>query len=84
MTKQEVLEIFVQAHHFIPPDAVCRQLRGFHHCSSVYSYLARLHRQGLLHRQTIHGRIVYQISQRGIERLRFFKSRTQLRREDLP
>jgi len=74
MTKQEVLGIFVQAGRFIPPDAVCRQLRGFHHRSSVYSYLLRLHRQGLLHRQTVHGRIVYQISQRGIERLRFFQS----------
>jgi DNA-binding PadR family transcriptional regulator len=83
MTKQEVLEIFPQAGRFIPPDAVCRQLRGFHHRSSVYSYLFRLHRQGLLHRQTIHGRIVYQISQRGIERLRFFKSRTQPRPEVL-
>jgi Fe2+ or Zn2+ uptake regulation protein len=84
MTKQEVLEVFVQAHHFIPPDAVCRQLRGFHHRSSVYSYLFRLHRQGLLHRQTVHGRIVYQIAQRGIERLRFFRLRTQPRREVLP
>jgi Fe2+ or Zn2+ uptake regulation protein len=84
MTKQEVLEIFVQANHFIPPDAVCGQLRGFHHRSSVYSYLFRLHRQGLLHRQIVHGRIVYQISQRGIERLRFFRSRTQQTREVLP
>jgi len=73
MTKQEVLEILVKAGHFIPPDAVCRQLRGFHHRSSVYSYLFRLHKQGLLHRQVIHGRIAYQISQRGIERLRFFR-----------
>ena len=81
MTKQEVLEIFLQAGRFISPDAVCRQLRGFHHRSSVYSYLFRIHRQGLLNRQTIHGRIVYQISQRGIERLRFFKSRTQPRLE---
>lgn len=73
MTKQEVLEIFVQAGRFITPDAVCRQLRGFPHRSSVYSYLVRLHRQGLRHRQAIQGRIVYQISQRGIERLRFFR-----------
>jgi Fe2+ or Zn2+ uptake regulation protein len=77
MTKQEVLEIFVKAGHFIPPDAVCRQLRGFHHRSSVYSYLFRLHKQGLLHRQMFHGRIAYQISQRGIERLRFFHNQPQ-------
>jgi Fe2+ or Zn2+ uptake regulation protein len=72
MTKQEVLEIFVKEGRFIPPDAVCRQLRGFHHRSSVYSYLFRLHKQGLLLRGVIHDRIAYQISQRGIERLRFF------------
>jgi Fe2+ or Zn2+ uptake regulation protein len=75
MTKQEVLEIFVRAGHSIPPDVVCRQLRGFHHRSSVYSYLFRLHKQGLLHRQIIQGRIAYQISQRGIERLHFFRKR---------
>ena len=73
MTKEEVLEIFAKTNHFIPPDAVCRQLRGFHHRSSVYSYLFRLHRQGLLLRQTIHGRVVYKISQRGMERLHFFR-----------
>ena len=73
MTKQEVLEIFAKASGFIPPDAICRQLRGFHHRSSVYSYLFRLNKQGLLYRQVIRGRIVYQITQRGIERLRFFQ-----------
>lgn len=79
MTKQEVLEIFAKADRFIPPDAICRQLRGFHHRSSVYSYLFRLHRQGLLLRGTELGRIVYRISQRGIERLRFFRSQTESR-----
>jgi hypothetical protein len=58
------------------PDAVCRQLRGFHHRCSVYSYLFRLHKQGLLHRQVVHSRIAYQISQRGIARLQFFKSQS--------
>lgn len=79
MTKQEVLEIFARTCQFIPPDAVCRQLRGFHHRSSVYSYLFRLHKQGLLSRQTAHGRIVYQITQRGIERLRLFRERQHSR-----
>lgn len=73
MTKQEVLEIFSQKVSPITPDAVCRQLRGFHHRSSVYSYLFRLHKQGLLLRLTVHGRIAYQISPRGIERLHFFR-----------
>jgi Fe2+ or Zn2+ uptake regulation protein len=76
MTKQEVLEIFVKEGRSITPDAVCRQLVGFHHRSSVYSYLFRLHKQGLLHRQLVHSRIAYQISQRGIARLQFFKSQS--------
>jgi Fe2+ or Zn2+ uptake regulation protein len=78
MTKQEVLEIFVKEGHAITPDSICRQLRGFHHRSSVYSYLFRLHKQGLLLRGLVHGRIAYQISQRGIERLNFFRSRLEI------
>jgi len=74
MTKHEVLEIFFENGHPLTPDAVCRQLRGFHFRSSVYSYLFRLHKQGLLSRQTLYGRVAYQISQRGIDRLRFFRS----------
>lgn len=77
MSKPEVLEIFSRTAGFMTPDAVCRQLRRFHHRSSVYSYLFRLHSQGLLCRQTVHGRIAYGISQRGIERLHFFRSRTE-------
>jgi Fe2+ or Zn2+ uptake regulation protein len=74
MTKQEVLEIFLKNGSAMTPDAICRQLRGFHFRSSVYSYLFRLHKQGLLIRLTLYGRVAYQISQRGIERLRFFQS----------
>jgi len=84
MTKQEVLETFDKANHFLPPDAVCRQLRGFHHRSSVYSYLSRLHKQGLLNRQVIHGRIAHQITQRGIERLHFFRNKQGLTSQEMP
>jgi DNA-binding transcriptional regulator PaaX len=75
MTKQEVLEIFHKRKGLIRPDMVRRQLRGFHHRSSVYSYLFRLHKQGLLHRELLYGRIAYRISQRGIERLLFFQQK---------
>jgi DNA-binding PadR family transcriptional regulator len=84
MTKQEVLEIFAKWRGFIPPDAVCKQLRGFHHRSSIYSYLFRLHQQGLLYRQVVHGRIAYQISQRGFERLNFFRSKQGLPSQEIP
>jgi len=84
MTKQEVLEVFFRNSRYVTPDAVCRQLRGFHHRCSVYSYLFRLHKQGLLLRQTAYGRIAYQISQRGIERLYFFKAQVQPNTGRLP
>ena len=74
MSKQEVLQIFFENARPLTPDEVCRQLRGFHFRSSVYSYLFRLHKQGLLLRQTLYGRVAYQISRRGIERLLFFLS----------
>jgi DNA-binding transcriptional regulator PaaX len=84
MTKQEVLEIFGGSGHFIPPDMVLRQLRGFHHRSSIYSYLVRLHKQGLLNRQLIHGRIAYRITERGIERLQFLRNKQDLARKGMP
>jgi len=71
MTKREVLEIFYQNERYLAPDGLRRQLREFHHRSSVYSYLFRLHKQGLLSRQRFDGRIAYRISQRGIKRLDF-------------
>ncbi len=74
MTKREVLEIFFEHAQFLTPDALCRQLREFHHRSSVYSYLFRLHKQGLLLRGRVSGRIAYRISERGIERLKFLRS----------
>lgn len=84
MTKREVLEVFAKSHHFIPPDMVYAQLCGFHHRSSIYSYLFRLHKQGLLYRHVIDGRIAYQITQRGIERLNFFRNKQGLTREQVP
>jgi hypothetical protein len=74
MTKREVLEIFVQNACLVTPDAICRQLGEFHHRSSVYSYLFRLHKQGLLLRGETWGRLAYRISQRGIERFNFLRS----------
>ena len=84
MTKQEVLEIFYKSGSFLPPDFILMKLRGFHHRSSIYSYLFRLHRQGLLDRQLIHGRIAYKISQRGIDRLHFFRNRQGLADKEMP
>jgi DNA-binding PadR family transcriptional regulator len=77
MTKREVLEIFHRSSHFVTPDEICIQLREVHHRSSVYSYLYRLHKQGLLLRGRAGwaaDRVAYRISPRGIERLSFLHS----------
>lgn len=73
MNKQQVLEIFSRNTN-CTPDGIRTLLSGFHFRSSVYSYLFRLHKQGLLNRARIAGRIVYSISERGIERLNYLKS----------
>jgi hypothetical protein len=71
MSKREVLEIMSGAQRPLFPDEVCRRLSRFAYRSSVYSYLFRLHKQGLLFRRRITEQIAYQISPRGVERLRF-------------
>jgi DNA-binding PadR family transcriptional regulator len=75
MTKHEVLDMFSQSLQPLAPNEICRRFAKFHCRSSVYSYLFRLYKQGLLRRGEIDGRIVYSISARGIERLNFFNSR---------
>jgi Fe2+ or Zn2+ uptake regulation protein len=75
MTKIRVLAIFAATAQFMTPDDVCKALRGYRPRSSVYSYLFRLHRQGLLERGERWGMIVYRISPRGVERLAFLRSR---------
>ena len=74
MTKQEVLEIFAANPRFVTPDEIRGCLRNYAQRSSVYSYLSRLCRQGLLEKAVWH-RVAYRITPRGIERLKFFRSR---------
>lgn len=73
MTKKIILAIFSNSNLPLTPDEICRQLSEFHHRSSVYSYLFRLHRQGLLNRTQMGSRIAYEISARGKERLEYFR-----------
>jgi len=75
MTKTRVLEIFAAAGEFMTPDEVSIRLRGYRRRSSVYSYLFRLQGQGLLIRDRRRGRIVYRISDRGRQRLKFLRAR---------
>jgi len=75
MTKTKVLEIFAASGRFMTPDEIRRCLQANAQRSSVYSYLIRLRRQGLLERAQGWGRVAYRITPRGAERLKFLKAR---------
>ena len=80
MTKSSVLEIFARTGEFMTPDEVAIRLRPYRQRSCVYTYLARLHSQGLLiraRRWGKSGRIIYRLSDRGIQRLNFLKTRAR-------
>lgn len=77
MSKQEVLEMFARKDGFLTPDRVWlgfdRQLNR----RSVYSYLLRLKRQGLLETgvNVRRGYLAYRLTERGYARLKYFRSR---------
>jgi len=75
MTKIRVLEILAEADDFVPPDHVVMRLQPRPQRTSVYSYLSRLHRQGLLVRDQRWGQIVYRLSDKGLHRLKFLMQR---------
>ena len=61
-----MLGTFTSNSQWMTPDEIKICLQEFHHRSSVYSYLFRLHpQQGLLERGILRGRIVYRISPKG-------------------
>jgi hypothetical protein len=72
MTKREVLSIFDHAGGFLTPDQVRTKLQPPQDRRSVYSYLLRLHRQGLLERKQTHrGTLAYRLTERGRARLEY-------------
>jgi DNA-binding PadR family transcriptional regulator len=77
MTKIEVLEIFYSADRILTPDSVGRRIRRFRKRSSVYSYLLRLSRQGLLERTYIGHRLAYRLTPRGIDRLHYLRNKEE-------
>jgi len=76
MTKLSVLLIFAEANSFLTPDQVCRKLPSGPDRRSMYSYLARLRRQGLLERgpNPRRGRLSYRLTKRGAERIAYFEA----------
>jgi DNA-binding IclR family transcriptional regulator len=77
MTKQEILEFFARRRDFVSPDELWLHLQPKLDRRSVYSYLLRLKRQGLLETGPNRGRghLGYRITERGLARLRYFRSR---------
>jgi DNA-binding IclR family transcriptional regulator len=76
MTKQEILEFFACRNSFVSPDQVWLQLQRKLDRRSVYSYLLRLKRQGLLETGPSRGRgyLVYRITERGRAQLQYFRA----------
>jgi DNA-binding PadR family transcriptional regulator len=76
MSKREILELFASAGSFVTPDRVWLELHHELDRRSVYSYLLRLKRQGLLESgpKRRRGFLVYRITERGRARLHYFRS----------
>jgi DNA-binding IclR family transcriptional regulator len=75
MTKSDVLTIFSKYGRFLRPDHVGNLLRPVLDRRSLYSYLARLEKQGLLerHPDSRRGYLAYRITARGQTRLKYFR-----------
>ena len=75
MTKLEVLKIFAQSRRFMKPDEVWHQLGRRLDRRSLYSYLDRLKKQGLVERNPNPGRgqLAYRLTQRGQGRLAYLQ-----------
>jgi len=75
MTKRRVLELFAANARFVTPDEIRMCLQNNLQRSTVYSYLSRLRGQGLLERAESWKHVAYRITSRGIERLKFLRSK---------
>jgi len=75
MNKAEVLSIFAEHNNFLRPDHVLNKLRPRPDRRSMYSYLGRLRKQGLLERgpATRRGQLSYRLTNRGRARLAYFR-----------
>jgi hypothetical protein len=77
VNKREILELFAGTGNFTTPDSIWLKLHRELDRRSVYSYLLRLKRQGLLETgpNRRRGFLVYKITERGRARLQYFRSR---------
>jgi DNA-binding PadR family transcriptional regulator len=78
MTKHEILEGFLPCSEFVSPDALRGRLNLTLDRRSVYSYLQRLTRQGLLEKKSSgRGSLTYRLTSRGLERLQYFRHQSR-------
>ncbi len=80
MTKYEVLAFFAETGGFVIPDDVRIRLEPMPDRRSIYSYLGRLARQGLLERGRTSlggGLLAYRLTERGRARLEYFRQQAQ-------
>jgi len=77
MSKREILEMFARTGGFLTPDRVWLGFERQLDRRSVYSYLLRLKRQGLLQTglKARRGYLAYRLTERGYARLKYFRSR---------
>ena len=76
MTKSDVLAVFAAASRPLRPDEVRWRLRTRLDRRSMYTYLLRLARQGLLKRAHAEwGRLSYALTPRGHARLEYFRAK---------
>jgi DNA-binding PadR family transcriptional regulator len=78
MKRLEILAIFYESSQPLTPDQVRKRLWthfAFPKRVSVYSYLLRLHKQGLLVRRFIKERLAYEISDRGVARFKYLREK---------
>jgi DNA-binding PadR family transcriptional regulator len=75
MTKSQVLSIFARSGGFLKPDDVLSRLQLVPDRRSLYSYLGRLKRQGLLdrHPNSRRGHLAYRLTDRGRARLEYLR-----------
>jgi hypothetical protein len=75
MTKAQVLMIFARSGRFLKPDDVLVQLKPRPDRRSLYSYLDRLRKQGLLDRypNSRRGQLAFILTERGRARLEYFR-----------
>ena len=76
MSKHEILEMFAHAEGFLTPDRVWLGCERQLDRRSIYSYLLRLKRQGLLETgpNVRRGYLAYRLTERGYARLKYFRS----------